>query len=501
MTEEQQKPAVSNTVSIADAGPCRKKVEVEIPEESIKKATDDQYQTLQRDAIVPGFRKGRAPRRLLEKRFGKDTTEQIKLKLIADASEAALKDQKINYLREPDIDYKKVELPAAGPMKFEFEVEVRPEFDLPPLEGIEITKTRTQITDADIDSEIEQLQKWAGLWTPKEGKVENDDQLIADIVIKTEDDQQEEKIENSQIFVRENGFAGPVLVKDLDKLLIGAKTGDTKETTVDIPKTYYVEKYRGKKVNVKIAIKDIKWLKPAELGVELFKRLQVSNESELRQRMQDSLDRKLEQKSRQEMNGQLYKYLLEKTSFDLPLDIVAEQSNAVLQRQYVNLLRMGLAKEQIAERLDELKAASDQQAKEELKIFFIINKIAEKLGIETTQEEINGYIAQIATSRGQRPEHLRQTMERDGSLAQLTLQIREDKCLAKLLESAKITEVEQKPVSEKKPDKETKKGEAKPPKKEVKAAASKKPAAKTTPQKTDKKGTKVRAATKKKAGK
>ncbi len=506
MTEEQEKTASNNTISVADAGPCRKKVSIEIPEETIKKATDEQYQTLQKDALVPGFRKGRAPRKLLEKRFGKDTTEQIKLKLLANASETAIKDQKIDYLREPEIDYKKVELPAAGPMKFEFEVEVRPEFDLPPLEGIELTKTKARVSESDVDKEIEQIQKWAGLWTPKDGKIENGDQLVADVIIKTEDDQQEEKIENTQVFVRENGFAGPVLVKDLDKLLIGSKTGDTKETTVDIPKTYYVEKYRGKNVQVKITIKDVKWLKPAELGPELFKRFEASNVSELRQRVQESLTGKLEQQARQEMNTQLYKYLLEKTNFDLPLDIVAEQANAVLQRQYLNLLRMGLAKEQIIEKLEDLKAASDQQAKEELKIFFVINKISEKFAIETSEEEINGYIAQMALSQNQRPEHLRQTMERSGQLSQLSLQIREDKCLAKLLETAKITEVEQKPAAEKKPAKETKKVETKPPKKEVKEtkeAAPKKPAGKTAAQKSDKdkKETKPKTAAKKKAGK
>jgi trigger factor len=490
MTEEQEKTASNNTISVADAGPCRKKVSIEIPEETIKKATDEQYQTLQKDALVPGFRKGRAPRKLLEKRFGKDTTEQIKLKLLANASETAIKDQKIDYLREPEIDYKKVELPA----------------DLPPLEGIELTKTKARVSESDVDKEIEQIQKWAGLWTPKDGKIENGDQLVADVIIKTEDDQQEEKIENTQVFVRENGFAGPVLVKDLDKLLIGSKTGDTKETTVDIPKTYYVEKYRGKNVQVKITIKDVKWLKPAELGPELFKRFEASNVSELRQRVQESLTGKLEQQARQEMNTQLYKYLLEKTNFDLPLDIVAEQANAVLQRQYLNLLRMGLAKEQIIEKLEDLKAASDQQAKEELKIFFVINKISEKFAIETSEEEINGYIAQMALSQNQRPEHLRQTMERSGQLSQLSLQIREDKCLAKLLETAKITEVEQKPAAEKKPAKETKKVETKPPKKEVKEtkeAAPKKPAGKTAAQKSDKdkKETKPKTAAKKKAGK
>ena len=80
---------------------------------------------------MPGFRKGRAPRRLLEKRFGKDVGEQIKLKLLADASDAAIKDNKLDILREPEINHEKIELPADGPLKFDFEVEVRPEFELP----------------------------------------------------------------------------------------------------------------------------------------------------------------------------------------------------------------------------------------------------------------------------------------------------------------------------------------------------------------------------------
>jgi len=84
--EEQESTALKNTVTIEEAGPCKKKVIVEIPEEAIKNATDEQYNTLRKEAMVPGFRKGRAPRRLLEKRFGKETTEQVKLKLLSDAS-------------------------------------------------------------------------------------------------------------------------------------------------------------------------------------------------------------------------------------------------------------------------------------------------------------------------------------------------------------------------------------------------------------------------------
>ena len=131
--EEKQAPEFPNTVTIEDAGPSKKKILIEIPAEAIKHTIDEQYEELRKEAVLPGFRKGRAPRRLLERRFGKETTEQIKLKLLADASKSALEDSELQTLGDPNIDFENIELPAEGPMKFEFDVEVRPEFKLPKL--------------------------------------------------------------------------------------------------------------------------------------------------------------------------------------------------------------------------------------------------------------------------------------------------------------------------------------------------------------------------------
>jgi len=462
---------VKNVVTIEDSGPCKKKVIVEIPAETIKSALDERYGQLRKDAVVPGFRKGRAPLRLLEKRFGKEVTEQIKLKLLVDASEAAVKDNELNILGEPDFDHEKIELPEEGPMKFEFEVEVRPQFDLPELERIAVEKPTTEVDDEQIDEEIETMRKRAGIWVPKEeGTVELDDQVVADVVLKIEDAAEDEKHDNMEIFVRKNGFVGPVPVETLDELLVGAADGDTKTISVSIPESFFNEQYRGKKVDVEIVIKDVKKLEPAELNTAFFERFGVENEDELRERIGDYARAQVERNVRANMGDQVYRYLLDNCEFELPGDVVADQSKRILQREYSNLLIRGAKREQVDERMEELRASSAQRAEEQLKLFFIMSKVAEKLEVpEASEEEVNGYIAQVAASRERRPEKMRQELTRDGSLEQFKLQVREHKCIEKLLENANITEVK----AGKAPKKATKKADKKAAKKAEKKEAKK----------------------------
>ncbi len=461
MTDEAQATAVKNTVTVEDVGPCRKKVTVEIPAETVKAATDQQYEDLRKEAVVPGFRKGKAPRKLLEKRFGKEAAEQIKLKLLAEASESALKDNSLDALREPDIDYEKIELPDSGPLKFDFEVEVPPEFELPELEGIPVTKRQPVASDQQIEAEIEQLRRWSGLWTPREDEpVHEEDQVIADVVLRIEGVEEEQKLDNLEIYARANGFVGGVPVEKLNELLAGATVGQTLSTTVTVPKTFYRQEYRGKQVEITITIREVKWLKPAEIDENFLGRYGVENEQQLREKVRDILQERLERQVRQEMTEQIYRYLLDNTDFELPEEIVADQSNDVLRRQYANLLMRGLRREEIDQQMDQLRAASEQQAKQQLKTFFIMDKVAAKLGIDVTEEEVNGYIAQMAIRQGQRPERLREQMLRDGSLSQFRLQVREQQCISRLLSSAKIVEAEAPKKTKKTKSKSTKKSDS-----------------------------------------
>ena len=146
-----------------------------------------------------------------------------------------------------------------------------------------------------------------------------------------------------------------------------------------------------------------------------------------------------------------------------------QQATMVLQRQYSNLIMRGLSREQVEEQIEQLQAGSEQQAEQQLKTFFIMDEVAEKLDISVSEEEINGHIAQLAVQRHQRPEQMREQMARDGSLAQFGLEIRQNKCISKLLETAEVTE--KKAKKEKKSKRKAEKSPKKTAKKTTKKSA------------------------------
>jgi trigger factor len=171
-------------------------------------------------------------------------------------------------------------------------------------------------------------------------------------------------------------------------------------------------------------------------------RFGVEDEDELRENIADSLEGRLEQQKRSRMSEQIQDYLLENTDFELPEDIITEQAGTIFQRQCFNLMRQGLSREELEEKTEQLKASSEEQAKEQLRKFFIMDKVADQLDIEVAEEELNGYIAQMAMQQNQRPEKMREQLAQQGRLDQLRMEIRDEKAVSQLLEWAEVTETD-----------------------------------------------------------
>jgi trigger factor len=148
------------------------------------------------------------------------------------------------------------------------------------------------------------------------------------------------------------------------------------------------------------------------------------------------------------MREQVNQYLLANISIELPSRLSDRQADRVVQRRSVDLMMRGVPREQVEANVEKLRSTAKDEAVRELKLFFILQKIAGDQNAEVEESELNGRIAMLAAQRGKRPEKLKQEMGKDGSLAELYIQLREQKAVDKLLESAKIEEVELQPKPE-----------------------------------------------------
>ncbi len=175
-------------IRVEDAGPATKKVSVEVPKELISKKIADQFKELRQGAIIPGFRKGRIPQKLLEKRFSDNVKEQVRRTLISESYQKAIEDNSLAVIGEPEFENPDaIKLEDDASFTYSFSVEVRPDVKLPELKGIKVKKPKIEITDNHINQAMNNLREQQGTLAPVEDRgVELKDYVTADVHVKIE---------------------------------------------------------------------------------------------------------------------------------------------------------------------------------------------------------------------------------------------------------------------------------------------------------------------------
>jgi trigger factor len=428
-------------IKIEDAGPATKKVSVEIPESVITSKVEEQFKTLRKEAAIPGFRPGHAPQKLIEKRFHSDVREQVRRSLISESYEQAVQKNSLNVIGEPQFDdAEKITLPESGSLSYSFEVEVQPDIALPPLTGLNVKKPKVEVKEEHIDQAMLNLREQQGALVPVEGRaVEAGDYLTADVHIKVDGNVVSHQ-HDAQIVARPGRFAG-VQVDDLDSKVQGMNVGEKREFEIAVPETHSNEQLRGKTATVEVSLKDIKKLELAEINEAFLESLGFTNEKELREALREQMLERVKYDVEQAMRDQVTNFVLQNVNIDLPTKLSDRQAERMLQRRKIELLMRGLPKEQVEGRVEEIRAQVQVEAARDLKLFFILQKIAAEQNVDVSEPELNGRIALLAVQSGERPEKMKQDMSADGSLMNLYIQMREQKAIDKVLETAHIEEV------------------------------------------------------------
>jgi len=428
-------------VSVENRGACERHISVTVPREDIDRYFGKEYDELMPEAQVPGFRPGRAPRKLVERRFQKEIEPRVKSSLLFDSLEQIHEDYDLAAIGEPDIDLDSVEVPDEGPLTFEFDLEVRPDFELPKWQGMSLERPVRDITDADVDRALQRVLGRRGRLFPSDAPAEMGDYISTNLTFKV-GEQVLSSAEEEVIRIR------PVLsfrdgrIENFGELMVGVQAGETRTAETQLSEDAPNAGLRGAYVTAVFEVLEVKKLELPELTPELLEELGgFELEADLRDAIRDQLARQLDYEQRRRVREQIAESLVESADWDLPPELLQRQSRRELQRAVMELRRSGFSDEEIQAHENELRQNSLASTARSLKEHFILERIAEEVEIDATKEDYDEEIRLIALQSDTSPRRVRAQLEKSGSMDVLRNQVIERKVIDLIREKAQFEDV------------------------------------------------------------
>ena len=438
-------------VAIDTVSTCQRRVRVTIPREDIDRYHEDAIGELMPTALLPGFRPGRAPKRLVGSRFKSELSDQIRSKLVTDAMTQVSEQQKLAPISEPDIDFGAVLLPDEGPLTFEFSIEVRPEFDLPKWKGLAISRPAREITDADVDEALANLLRERGRFVPHDGSPKAGDLIVAKLQFK-DGDTVLSTADEMEIVVRPKLSFADAEFSGFDALVKKAKAGSTVTATVKVAEGAAVEELRGRDVTMELTVLEVKKLELPTLTPTLLEELGgFESEETLRSVVRKQLENQLEWHRRRQVRQQVAGALTASAGWDLPPALLRRQAQRELERAILELRRSGFDDDAIRRHVNELRQTVMASTARALKEHFILERIAEEESVADTAADYDEEIRAIAAQSGESPRRVRASLERRGLMDVLRNQIIERKTIDLITSQASFTDT---PFEFQKPDAE-----------------------------------------------
>lgn len=438
-TAEEKQP-LQLDVKVEKPESCVRDVIVTIPSGEVQRYLKDAYDELVPEAQVPGFRAGRAPRALVEKQFKDRVVEQVKGSLLMDSLAQVTETDEFSAIGEPNFDYNAIKVPDEGDFKFQFKIEVRPEFDTPDWQGIQLTKPVEETTEAEIDEALRRvLSRYAKL-EPSEEPADQGDKILLTAKFSYDGKQISEMDEELVTLEDQMSFTDGIC-ETFGEDIKGIKEGETRKSTIKISAGVDNEDMREKEVEAEFHAVEVSKLEMPELDEAFLEELgDFDSEKELRSFVKDSLDRQADYRTEQAVRKSVIDHLVKDLDFALPESLVRNQTNRELQRQIIELQRSGFDDEMIRRFVNASRQNAQASTEAALREHFVLEQIAEQEKIDATEAEFDSEIELIAEQEDLSPRRVRARMEKQGQMDALRNQIVERKVIETIVEKAKVTE-------------------------------------------------------------
>jgi len=442
---EEEPSELTLEIDIDERSACERHITVSVSRDDIDRYFDKEFSELVTSAQVPGFRTGKAPRKLIETRFRKDVADRVKSSLLMDSIGQVSDSEELSPISEPDFDFEAVELPDDGPMKFEFDLEVRPQFDMPQWKGLKVEKPVREFTDADVDLEVENALARFGQLVPKDEPAASGDYITTNLSFvhngTTISSAEEEVIRIRPVLSFRDGK-----IEDFDKLLDGAKPGDKLSAEAKLTDDAPNQALRGETVTAEFEVLEVKQLDLPEMTTEFLQSIgDFESEADLRDAVKDNLERQLEYQQHRRAREQVTAALTVAADWELPPALLERQSAREMNRAVLELQRSGFGEEEIRAYENQLRQNSREETARALKEHFILERIAEDQDVDADEGDYESEITLLALQSGETPRRVRARLEKSGSMDALRNQIIERKVIDLILAEATFEETPYQP--------------------------------------------------------
>ena len=404
----------------------RVKLTVNVPFAELDQEIDQAYAAIAQQVSIPGFRKGKAPRQLIDARFGRGPIlEQVVNDMLPSRYEQAVQSEDLKVIGQPDVDISKIE--DKDFVEFTAEVDVRPEFEVPDFSEISITVPAIKAGEEDVDKALEDLAERFGELKDTKRKMKTGDYAIIDITAEVDG----EKIEEASTEGLSYSIGDDNLIKGLDTALRGMKTGEDNEFT----STIQSGEHKDEEATFKVHVQQTKERKLPDMDDEFA---QMASEYDTIEELREATKTEVEESKKAEQAGQIrdeiLKAALADVDFELPQFVVDEQAHAQLHQILGQLAHDEKALAQLLEAQGTSREEFDQQtreqAEESVRTQIFLDAVAEKEEPEVSQQELSDHILFTAQSYGMDPNQFIQQLQSNGQIANLFSDVRRGKALA-----------------------------------------------------------------------
>lgn len=416
-------------------------LEVELESLAFQGAVNKSAKKLANKVNIPGFRKGKVPKTVLEKFVGIETicAEAVD-DILPDTYIKALEQENIEPIDQPKIDL--VQYEEGKPFIFTAEIPVKPDVELGAYKDIEVEHKNAEVTEKDIDNYLGTMQqRHAQIEVAPDKALEEGDTAIMDFEGFLDGEAFEGgKGENYSLIIGSRTF-----IPGFEEQLIGMKTGEEREIIVTFPEDYNNENLKGKETTFKVKLNEVKVKKLMSIDDEFAKDIsEFETIEELKQDVENRLKKATEQENEQKLRNKILDKVVEVCQVEVPSVLVKRKIDDLIKEMEFRIQQQGLTLENYLKftnsNMEQLREQYEENAAHSVKIDLILEAIAKAENIEVSDEELDKEIEKIAEHNKQPVNQIKAFLQSQGKLDSFRESLIIDKAVNLLVESAKIVE-------------------------------------------------------------